>query len=202
MRSTSGRRAPTGCAGASSWSSGARISTPTRWRSTAAAGRVACARPTGTLSVLGARHARARQARVRHADGGCVLQWLGSPDGCRERAPIQPAVLSQRLDLAARQRHRRRRRLAVWISTRPRILNATLELSEAVDLHRLPELICGVHRRGREPTLYPVACAPQAWAAGAAFLMLAASLGMQIDAPRAGLVFTRADCPSRSSGSA
>jgi glycogen debranching enzyme len=44
-----------------------------------------------------------------------------------------------------------------------KILSATLELSEAVDLHRLPELICGFTRRGREPTLYPVACAPQAW---------------------------------------
>ena len=42
----------------------------------------------------------------------------GVPDGCRQRAPIQPAVLSQRLDLAARQRAGRRRRLAVWIYQR------------------------------------------------------------------------------------
>jgi glycogen debranching enzyme len=76
-----------------------------------------------------------------------------------------------------------------------RILNATLELSEAVDLHRLPELICGFTRRGREPTLYPVACAPQAWAAGAAFLMLAASLGMQIDAPARRISFSRGRLP-------
>src|SRR5688500_4215358 len=49
-----------------------------------------------------------------------------------------------------------------------RILNAMFDLSEAVDLHRLPELICGFDRRSDEhPTLYPVACAPQAWAAGA-----------------------------------
>ena len=76
-----------------------------------------------------------------------------------------------------------------------RILNATLELSEAVDLHRLPELICGFTRRGREPTLYPVACAPQAWAAGAVFLMLAASLGMQIDAPARRISFSRGRLP-------
>jgi glycogen debranching enzyme len=76
-----------------------------------------------------------------------------------------------------------------------RILAATLELSEAVDLHRLPELICGFTRRGREPTLYPVACAPQAWAAGAAFLMLAASLGVHIDAPARRISFSRGRLP-------
>ena len=82
-----------------------------------------------------------------------------------------------------------------FTSAATRILNATLELSEAVDLHRLPELICGFTRRGREPTLYPVACAPQAWAAGAAFLMLAASLGMQIDAPARRVSFSRGRLP-------
>jgi glycogen debranching enzyme len=76
-----------------------------------------------------------------------------------------------------------------------RILNSTLELSEAVDLHRLPELICGFTRRGREPTLYPVACAPQAWAAGAVFLMLAASLGIHIDAPARRISFSRGRLP-------
>jgi glycogen debranching enzyme len=76
-----------------------------------------------------------------------------------------------------------------------RILTSTLELSEAVDLHRLPELICGFTRRGREPTLYPVACAPQAWAAGAVFLMLAASLGLQIDAPARRVSFSRGRLP-------
>ena len=76
-----------------------------------------------------------------------------------------------------------------------RILSATLELSEAVDLHRLPELICGFTRRSREPTLYPVACAPQAWAAGAVFLMLAASLGVEIDAPARRISFSRGRLP-------
>ena len=44
------------------------------------------------------------------------------------------------------------------------VLDAMLDVSQSVDLHRLPELICGFHRRAEEgPTLYPVACAPQAW---------------------------------------
>ena len=77
-----------------------------------------------------------------------------------------------------------------------RILTAMVDLSEAVDLHRLPELICGFPRRGREyPTLYPVACAPQAWAAGAVFLLLAAALGVQIDAPGKRVSFSRGRLP-------
>jgi glycogen debranching enzyme len=77
-----------------------------------------------------------------------------------------------------------------------RILTAMADLSEAVDLHRLPELICGFPRRGRDnPTLYPVACAPQAWAAGAVFLLLAASLGVRIDVPARRISFSRGRLP-------
>jgi len=64
-----------------------------------------------------------------------------------------------------------------------RILSGLLDLSAAVNLHRLPELICGFARRpGKGPTLYPVACSPQAWAAGAVFMLLQACLGIEIDA--------------------
>jgi glycogen debranching enzyme len=63
------------------------------------------------------------------------------------------------------------------------ILSALLTLSTLVDLHRLPELFCGLERRAREgPTLYPVACAPQAWAAAAVFLLLQSCLGLSLDA--------------------
>ena len=66
-----------------------------------------------------------------------------------------------------------------------KILAGLYEASLFVDLHRLPELVCGFHRRpGEGPTLYPVACAPQAWASGAAFLMLQACLGLSVSAPR------------------
>ncbi|WP_421730967.1 glycogen debranching N-terminal domain-containing protein [Brevundimonas sp.] len=48
---------------------------------------------------------------------------------------------------------------------------------------RLPELFCGFEREpGEGPIAYPVACLPQAWAAGSAFLMLQASLGVDVDA--------------------
>jgi len=79
-----------------------------------------------------------------------------------------------------------------------RILDAMLELSGAVDLHRLPELVCGFHRRdGEFPTLYPVACAPQAWAAGAVYLLLSSCLGLRIDATRHQVVLDRARLPTR-----
>jgi glycogen debranching enzyme len=62
------------------------------------------------------------------------------------------------------------------------ILNGLFDASGSVDLRRLPELFCGFHRRpGEGPTLYPVACSPQAWASGAVFLLLQSALGLSID---------------------
>ena len=63
------------------------------------------------------------------------------------------------------------------------IAEGLFEASLHVDLQRLPELLCGFRRRpGEGPTLYPVACAPQAWAAAAVFLVLQSCLGLSIDA--------------------
>jgi glycogen debranching enzyme len=54
----------------------------------------------------------------------------------------------------------------------------------------MPELFCGfMRRRGEGPTLYPVACAPQAWAAGTSFLLLQSLLGLSIDAARVRVTF-------------
>ena len=48
-----------------------------------------------------------------------------------------------------------------------RILAGLFDASLFVDRYRMPELFCGFHRRaGEGPTLYPVACSPQAWSAG------------------------------------
>jgi glycogen debranching enzyme len=67
-----------------------------------------------------------------------------------------------------------------------RILSGLLDLSVFTELHRLPELICGFAREnGKGPTLYPVACSPQAWAAGSAFLVLQSCLGLSIRAKEA-----------------
>ena len=64
-----------------------------------------------------------------------------------------------------------------------RITSSLLDLASEVMLHRLPELICGFGRRpGKGPTLYPVACSPQAWAAGSVFMLLQSCLGLEIRA--------------------
>jgi glycogen debranching enzyme len=64
-----------------------------------------------------------------------------------------------------------------------RIFEGLFEASIYFDQHRLPELFCGFPRRQTEgPTLYPVACSPQAWAAAAAFGMLQACLGLDMHA--------------------
>ena len=63
-----------------------------------------------------------------------------------------------------------------------RLLESMKDASTAVDMRRLPELVCGFPRRpGEGPTQYPVACAPQAWAAGAVFMLLSAALGLSVD---------------------
>jgi glycogen debranching enzyme len=77
------------------------------------------------------------------------------------------------------------------------VMDAMLDLSSVVDLHRLPELVCGFHRRaGESPTLYPVACAPQAWAAGSVYMLLAATLGLRLDGERSQIVLERAQLPA------
>jgi glycogen debranching enzyme len=70
------------------------------------------------------------------------------------------------------------------------ILTGLLDSSIFLDIHRLPELFCGFSRRpGRGPTLYPVACSPQAWAAGSVFLVLQSCIGLTIRAPESRIYF-------------
>jgi glycogen debranching enzyme len=64
------------------------------------------------------------------------------------------------------------------------VVHLTQELFEAAaqfDM-RLPELFCGFARKPSEkPVSYPVACLPQAWAAGSVFMLIQACLGLRID---------------------
>lgn len=70
------------------------------------------------------------------------------------------------------------------------LLTAFFDASLFVDLQRLPELFCGFRRRkGKGPILYPVACIPQAWAAGSVFMLLQACLGLSINAPEKQISF-------------
>jgi glycogen debranching enzyme len=65
------------------------------------------------------------------------------------------------------------------------LFKALFDAATYMDLRRLPELFCGFRReKGRGPTLYPVACAPQAWASATPFTLLEAALGLEFDAQR------------------
>jgi glycogen debranching enzyme len=63
-----------------------------------------------------------------------------------------------------------------------RIFRGLFQAASYMDLRRLPELFCGfAWRRLTAPTLYPVACAPQAWASATVFALLQASLSLSFD---------------------
>ena len=65
------------------------------------------------------------------------------------------------------------------------IFTGLFDAASHMDLMRFPELFCGfARRRGTAPTLYPVACAPQAWASAAPFALLEACLGIVCDHQR------------------
>lgn len=77
-----------------------------------------------------------------------------------------------------------------------RILSALFDASQFMELNRLPELYCGFSRRnGEGPTLYPVACNPQAWSSAAVFSLLQACLGLRIDAVSERLYFDNPHLP-------
>jgi glycogen debranching enzyme len=77
------------------------------------------------------------------------------------------------------------------------VLDGLFDASVSMDVHRLPELFCGFGRRmGEHPTLYPVACSPQAWASASAFMLLQAVLGLEVNAPQRLVRFTRSRLPA------
>jgi glycogen debranching enzyme len=61
---------------------------------------------------------------------------------------------------------------------------------------RMPELFCGFTRvPGHGPTRYPVACSPQAWAAGVVFQLVAAMLALRPDGAENQLTLARPTLP-------
>ncbi len=61
------------------------------------------------------------------------------------------------------------------------IFDALMRATTYIEHRRIPELFCGFRRRrGRGPTLYPAACSPQAWAAGAPFSLIQSLLGLEL----------------------
>jgi glycogen debranching enzyme len=61
------------------------------------------------------------------------------------------------------------------------IFEGLFDAATHMEMMRFPELFCGFpRRRGIAPVLYPVACAPQAWASVVPFALLQASLGLYL----------------------
>jgi glycogen debranching enzyme len=66
-----------------------------------------------------------------------------------------------------------------YVRATNRVATALFDAAIHADYMRLPELFCGFTRRSpSRPVSYPIACSPQAWAAGSPFLVLQAMLGI------------------------
>ena len=66
-----------------------------------------------------------------------------------------------------------------------RVVGHMMEAAQGFQDYRLPELFCGFDRSdAHTPVPYPVACSPQAWAAGSSFLFLETMLGLRAHADR------------------
>ena len=122
--------------------------------------RAAAASPTSTPAGACARSRRARRATTR-CRTTTVRSGRTTPR-CARRASRATAIAMRRCTL----------------------LRSAFEAAVNFDM-RLPELFCGFPRvQGAPPIAYPVACLPQAWAAGAPFMLLQACLGVEIDGLR------------------
>jgi glycogen debranching enzyme len=77
------------------------------------------------------------------------------------------------------------------------LTGSVFEAAQRFPDFRLPELFCGFPReRSPMPVPYPVACSPQAWSAGASFLILQTMLGIEAHADRRELELQRPHLPS------
>jgi glycogen debranching enzyme len=78
-----------------------------------------------------------------------------------------------------------------------RVFKGLFDAATYMDLRRIPELYCGFQRgRERGPTLYPVACSPQAWSAGTPLLLLQSSLGLEFNPDRNEILLRKPRLPS------
>lgn len=72
---------------------------------------------------------------------------------------------------------------AGFLDAAARVANGLVAAADSFPQHRLPELFSGLAKEADDtrPLPYPFACAPQAWAAGAPWLMLMSLLSLEVD---------------------
>ena len=158
----------------------------------------AIASNAGPLPVVGDRLARPRPARGRPPDGARHVQRLGDPDVrlAASRATTRSATTRARsgrttcrLIAAGFKRYGRHEEAN-------RLVGRIFEAAQHFADFRLPELFCGFDRdHSPVPVPYPVACSPQAWAAGSLFLFLETMLGLRPHADRRELELERPELP-------
>ncbi|MFN2589169.1 MAG: amylo-alpha-1,6-glucosidase, partial [Actinomycetota bacterium] len=84
-----------------------------------------------------------------------------------------------------------------FVKATNRVATALFDTAIHADDMRLPELFCGFTRRTpNRPVAYPVACSPQAWAAGAPLLLLQAVLGISAKAHENALTVNKPHLPT------
>ncbi len=77
-----------------------------------------------------------------------------------------------------------------------RLSSGLLAAAHHFPAYRLPELFCGFDRESTgAPVAYPVACSPQAWAAGAPLMLIRTMLGLHADASLGQLTLNKPDLP-------
>ena len=77
-----------------------------------------------------------------------------------------------------------------------RLVGHVFQAAQHFPDYRLPELFCGFDRdQSSLPVPYPVACSPQAWAAGASFLFLETMLGLRAHAGQGELELRHPNLP-------
>lgn len=128
-------------------------------------------------------------------DGSATVR-LSTPSGKapRPRQSDRKAASTQKLAVAMQESDdpNSSPRLATRKSERTAstVAEGQFAASQLFDLDRLPEVFGGNPRDARHPHpgLYPAACSPQAWSAGAVILLVNIMLGLMPVAPRDTLV--------------
>jgi glycogen debranching enzyme len=144
--------------------------------------------------IVDPRHARDVVRRVLQPDmfSGWGIRTLSATDASYNPVDYQVGSVwphDNALIVAGMQRY-------AFADEANQVFSAIMQAATRFDHFRLPEVFAG-HDRGfsSRPVKYPVACNPQAWAAGAVPHMLASMLGLQPDAFNRRLTVRRACLP-------
>ena len=179
--------------------SGARTSAPMRSRWTDRSGRVACGHRTrGRCCSAELPRRSARKLVMRDLMRPSFFSGWGIRTVAREERRYNPmsyhngSVWPHDNALIAAGFARYGHKNAI-----DRVFKGLFDAASYMDLRRLPELYCGFQRgRQRGPTLYPVACSPQAWAAGTPLMLLQSSLGLEFDQDRNEILLRKPRLPA------